>query len=214
MYQKVYFYIDSQYRWGHGFPNRTANIQFHEEVRRLFRCADWEIRPGCNSAESDTAVKGKQSLYLHPMEFSGVILTEEIPSVQNAIRAARSFRLRNIGRFEIYQDMSDEDYMAYLDSRREEMIGDILARYKTGRRNLFYTGDMSESIGSKYRILRLGHDARYRDRAFQYVADLINELIRDGRLRTGETNAGLGIRTALQYELKANRSQEQRRISA
>lgn len=81
-------------------------------------------------------VKGKQALYLHPMEFSGIILAEEIPSVQNAIRAARSFRLRNIGRFEFYQEMSDEDYKAYLDSRREEMIGDILARYKTGRKNI------------------------------------------------------------------------------
>ena len=112
MYQKVYFYIDSTYEWGKGFPNRTARIAFHEEAKRIFRCAGWEIIPGNSSAESDTAVKGKQSLYLHPMEFTGVILAEEIAAVRNALRSARNFRLRNIGQFEMYQDMSDKDYAA------------------------------------------------------------------------------------------------------
>ena len=169
MYQKVYFYIDSTYEWGKGFPNRTAKIAFHEEAKRIFRCAGWEIIPGSSSAESDTAVKGKQSLYLHPMEFTGVILAEEITAVRNALRSARNFRLRNIGQFEMYQDMSDKEYAAYLESRREEIIKDILLHYKTKRRDLFYTCDMSESIGREYRILRVGHDDRYGDQAFQYV---------------------------------------------
>lgn len=214
MYQKVFFYIDSLYEWGKGFPNRTARIAFHEEARRLFRRARWEIVPGANSAESDTAVKGKQSLYLHPMEFSGVILTEEIASVRNALRYARNFRIRNVGQFDIYRDMSDEDYCAYLDSRREEIIQDILLHYKTKRRDLFYTCDMSESIGRGYRILRVGHDDRYGDRAFQYVNELIDELIADGRLKTGNTEYGRGIRTALQSELKPARTHRERMVSA
>ena len=97
MYQKVYFYIDSLYEWGHGFPNSTARIAFHEEARRLFRCAGWEIIPG-PGCEGDYAVKGKQSLFLHPAEFSGVILAEEVSRVRNALRTAKSFHLRSIGR--------------------------------------------------------------------------------------------------------------------
>ena len=214
MYQKVYFYIDSLYEWGKGFPNRTARIVFHEEARRIFRCAGWEIIPGNSSAESDTAIKGKQSLYLHPMEFTGVILSEEVASVRNALRSARNFRLRSIGQFETYQDMSDADYYAYLESRRDEMIEAILSNYKTKRRDLFFTCDMSETIGRDYRILRVGHDERYGDRAYQYINDLIEMLIADGRLRTGNTKYGRGIRTALKSELQNSRSHQERQASA
>ena len=73
---------------------------------------------------------------------------------------------------------------------------------------------MSESIGREYRILRVGHDDRYGDRAFQYVSELIDELINDGRLRTGNTKNGRGIRTALQSELKTARSHKEKRASA
>ena len=93
-------------------------------------------------------------------------------------------------------------------------IKDILLHYKTKRRDLFYTCDMSESIGREYRILRVGHDDRYGDRAFQYVNELINELISDGRLRTGNTKYGRGIRTALQSELRPIRSHRERQVSA
>ena len=214
MYQKVYFYIDSLYEWGKGFPSRSARIAFHEEAKRLFRRAGWEIVPGSNSAESDTAVKDKQALYLHPMEFSGVILAEEIPAIRNMLAAARNFQLRNIGRFGTYQDLSDEDYIAYLDSRKTEIIDDILRHYKTRRRDLFYTCDMSESIGREYRIPRVGHEDQYGDSAFHYVRQLIDELIADGRLRTGNTKYGQGIRTALQSELKYGINHNARRAGA
>ena len=214
MFQKVYFYIDSMYQWDQGFPNQMTRIAFREETRRIFRCAGWEINPGFSSATCDSATKGRQSLYLHPMEFSGIIQTEEIVPVQNALRTAQSFRLRSIGRFEFYHDMSDEEYKAYLDSRRGEMIEDILTRYKTSRRNLFYTGDMSESVDRKYRILRIGHNEEYDDRAFQYIKELIDELIVKGQLRTGRTKAGMGIRTALQCELKTELSHKERQASA
>lgn len=95
MYQKVCFCIDSKYERGKGFPDRTARIAFQEEAKRLLRCAGWEIIPG-PGCEGDYAVKGKQSLFLHPTEFSGVILAEEVASVRTALRPARCFRLRNI----------------------------------------------------------------------------------------------------------------------
>ena len=97
MHQKVCFYIDSMYVRGKGFPDRTARIAFQEEAKRLFRCAGWEIIPG-PGFEGDQAVKGKQSLFLHPSGFSGVILAEEVGRVRNALRAAKSFHLRSIGR--------------------------------------------------------------------------------------------------------------------
>ncbi len=121
MYQKVCFYIHSQFERGRGFPNISSEIAFREEVKRLFRCAGWEIISGFGS-ESDHAVKGKQTLCLYPTGFVGIILTEVIPSVRNAMRPAKHFRISNIERNEFYQDMGDVDYYAYLQSRREEII--------------------------------------------------------------------------------------------
>ncbi len=204
MYQKVCFYIDSKYHWGRGYPDRASRIEFQEETRRLFRYAGWTIIPGNMSGVCDTAVKGKQSLYLHPMDFSGVILAEEVSGIRCFLQSARSFRLRNIGRFDIYQDISDEDYAAYLESRRDEIIADILEHYKTKRRNLYYTGDMSESIADDYRIKRIGDEANHGDATAQYVLKLIDELIADGRLRTAETKSGTGIRTAVPADFKVD----------
>ena len=213
MYQKVSFFIDSQYDYGHGFPNISAEIAFKEEVKRLFRCAGWEIISGYGS-ESDYAVKGKQTLGLYPTEFEGIILTEEIPFVRNAMRPAKLFRISNIGRNEFYQDMSDVDYYAYLRSRREEITAGILRNYPTKSRDMFYTGNMTEIIGRKYRIFRVGCDSQPYDMAFRYIDELTEELIADGRLITGDTKHGRGIRTALQSEQKPIHSHRERQVSA
>lgn len=213
MYQKVCFYIHSQCDRGRGFPNISSEIAFREEVKRLFRCAGWEIISGYGS-ESDHAVKGKQTLSLYPTGFVGIILTEEIPSVRNAMRPAKHFRISNIERNEFYQDMSDVDYYAYLRSRREEITADILRNYKTKSRDMFYTGNMNEIIGRKYLILRVGHDSEPYDMACRYVDELTEELIADGQLRTGNTKYGRGIRTALKSELQPSCSQAERRVNA
>ena len=213
MYQKVCFYIHSQCERGRGFPNISSEIAFREEVKRLFRCAGWEIISGFGS-ESDHAVKGRQTLCLYPTGFVGIILTEEIPSVRNAMRPAKHFRISNIERNEFYQAMSDVDYYAYLQSRREEIIADILRNFKTKSKDMFYTGTMTEIIGRKYLILRVGCDSQRYDMAYRYVDELTEELIADGRLRTGNTKYGRGIRTALQSELKSARSHMERQVSA
>ncbi len=203
MYQKIYFYIDSQYQWGQGFPDDVSESSFHQEARQIFQAAGWKVTSGQLSGESDTATRGKQSLYLHPMEFSGVILTEEISALKQILSSAKTFRLRSIGQFEIYQDMSDQDYTEYLESCRAEIIEDILANYRTKRKNQFIVNcNMAEKIGREYRILRVDSTDHTGDKAFMYVSKLIDELIADGRLRTGATKKGLGIRTAVPSDLK------------
>ena len=110
--------------------------------------------------------------------------------------------------------MSDVDYYAYLRSRREEITADILRNYKTKSRDMFYTGNMTEIIGRKYRILRVGCDSQSYDMAFRYIDELTEELITDGRLITGNTKYGRGIRTALKSELQPSLSHAERRVSA
>jgi len=199
MYRKSCFYIDSGYRYGSGFPSETAKSMFHNEAAEIFAGIGWRIQKGDRSLGCcDTAVKGKQELYLHPMELSGVILSEEIPVIENAISGAKSFRLRETRFFDCYEDMSDEAYATYLDEHRSEMVQAILSAYKTKRRNLFIPGDISEQVGKPFRILRVGVGNTADDMAYERVRQLTEELIAEGLLVTAQTTRGRGIRTAVQ----------------
>ena len=203
MYRKTYFDIDSGYRWGTGYPNDEARQTFKEESRAIFERLGWEIRRAVEGSGScDIAVKGKQELYLHPMQFSGVILTEDVPDIEAAIRAANGIQLLGTRSLERYEDMSDEAYAAFLDEHREEMIGAILSAYTTKRRNLFITSDISERIGKPFRIRRLASKDASGDMAYERVKQLTVELVADGRLVTAETRHGRGIRATIPAESK------------
>ena len=79
-YRKVYFRIRSRYQFDSGWPAETDAAKFHEESRSLFQSAGWDLQPGGDST-SDTVTKGWQELYLHPMNFSGIIDMDEIPAI-------------------------------------------------------------------------------------------------------------------------------------
>ena len=90
-YRKVYFRIRSRYQFDSGWPAETDAAKFHEESRSLFQSAGWDLQPGGDST-SDTVIKGQQELYLHPMNFSGIIEMDEIPAIQELLKDAKSFR--------------------------------------------------------------------------------------------------------------------------
>ena len=206
MYQKTYFYLDSEYQWGSGWPGSEDGTAFRGEAAALFKDIGWQIKQGnVSRGICDTAVKGKQELYLHPMEFSGVIKTDEIPIIEDAIHRANTFRLYNTRCFERYVDMSDDAYGAYLDEHREEMIQAILRAYLTKRRNLYKPGDLSEQIGKQFKIHRLVSKDESGDLAYERVKKLVEELIADGRLVTAQTRYGRGIRSAAPADAKATK---------
>ena len=198
MLQEFYFYIDSAYRYGDGFPDEASRDAFNQEVTDLFRQAGWDIQKGKLSGECDYALKndGKQSLYLHPMQISGIVQAESVPEIESLLAQATTFRLRETRGFKQYVEMSDEEYGKYLDSRRGEMEAAILERFKTRRRDRFRTGDHSDYIARPFILHRMETRNRYEeDKATAYVRNLIEEMIADGRLTTAETRYGRGIRT-------------------
>ena len=79
-YRKVYFRIRSRYQFDSGWPAETDAAKFHEESRSLFQSAGWGLHPGGDST-SDTVTKGWQELYLHPMNFSGIIEPAAPPAI-------------------------------------------------------------------------------------------------------------------------------------
>lgn len=94
-YREVYFRIRSAYQYDSGWPDKGAERAFREESRRLFQSAGWELHPAReDSGSSDTVTKGQQDLYLHPMNFSGVIRIDEIPQLQALLRGRRPSNAR------------------------------------------------------------------------------------------------------------------------
>ena len=202
-YKEVYFRIRSQYEGYRGFPNEQAEIDFKEESRRLFRAAGWTVHAEpLHSGVSDTVSKGQQKLYLHPMSFSGVILEEAIAQLEDLFTQAETFQCYAVDRYKEYVVLSDEDYWALLESRREEIVSAILERYRTKRKNLFITGVTGMDIAKQFSVNRVNDKFGHRNKANLFVSSLVVQLIAEGRLVTADTKNGQGVRTATKEELK------------
>ena len=197
MYQKMYFTIRGSYEYGPGFPDDNAADAFRTEIENLFRSAGWEVRPGVGHGDCARAFRGKESLYLHPMEISGVILRESAPDIEALLSQAKTFRHCQTYGMAEYVEMSDGEYREYLESRKEEIQAAILERFKTKRRNLFRVGDQSEAIARPFLLRRMEtRNTRDEDMSVAYVRNLIEKMIADGRLTVSQTRYGRGIRTA------------------
>ena len=203
-YRETYFRIRSRYRHSSGWPDKDAEHAFRDESRRLFQTAGWELHPAReDSGSSDTVTKGQQDLYLHPMNFSGVIRTDEIPQIQELLKNANTFRCDGVDCYERYWELADEEYLAQLESKREEITQAILERYQTKRKNLYVTGSAVLSIAKKFSVHRLCDKDEKNNLANRYVEELVEQLIQEGQLVTAETKNGLGIRTATAAESSA-----------
>ena len=200
-YRQVYFRINSKYAYGSGWSNDDKAAEaFKEETRRLFQEAGWTLQISKNKSVCDTAVKGQQDLYLHPMNFSGVILEEDIPTIEALLAKAATFQCRGTDCYETYLELSDEDYWALLETQKAEITAVILEQFKTKRRNLYKSGEAAMNIAQRFTVRRLCDKEGNRNKANLYVSQLIESLIAEGRLITARTKNGTGIRTATKAE--------------
>ena len=198
MLQNFGFYIESVFSESDGFPDNASRDAFFREAEERFRQAGWDIKEGKLPRECDYAVKedSRESLYLYPKRFVGIIRPESVPEIESLLTGATTFRLRETWAFEQYADMSKEDYRKYLDSRRGEMEASILEHFKTSRRDRFVTGNPSIRLTRPFRLRRRGAvNYHEENETVEYVRNLIEDMIADGRLTTSETRLGRGIRT-------------------
>lgn len=203
-YRSTYFRIRSRYQFDSGWLDERDERAFREESRRLFQAAGWELHPAREgSRSSDTVTKGQQDLYLHPMNFSGIIQMDEIPRLQELLEGAQTFQCQGVDCYERYWELSDEEYLAQLEARRSEISQAILERYQTKRKNLYVTGPAVLSIAKKFSIHRLCDKDGKHDLANRFVGELVEQLIQEGHLVTAETKNGLGVRTATAAERRA-----------
>ena len=201
-YKKVYFRIRSRYQFNSGWTCERDAAGFREESRHLFQNAGWQLHPG-RSSISDTVTKGLQELYLHPMNFSGVIQLDEIFGIQEFLKKADSFHCYSVDCYERYWELTDEEYRTQLERQREEIIRTILERCRTKRKNLYITGSFVMNGAQKFSVHRLCDKEGRKNLANRFVEELVEQLIREGRLVTAKNPNGPGIRTATDAELRA-----------
>ena len=210
-YRMVYLRIRSD-GYNPGWASDADQAVFKEESRRLFQELGWTLHAG-RSGVCDTVTKGDQDLYLHPTSFSGVLDEANIQPLRERLSKARSFQCYHCDCYEEYLDMSDEEYRAALEAKRGEITDFILEQCKTKRANLYIVDSVADRVAQRFEICRLCDKDRKNGVGHQFAAELMAQLLREGRLVTAETDYGEGVRTATAKELGAHRqSMEQKPV--
>lgn len=119
-----------------GWSSDEDRNAFKAESRQIFQTLDWKLHRGRNGV-CDTVTKGQQDLYLHPMSFSGVVDDAEVPFLLEHLSTAKTFQCYHVDHYEEYTDLSDEQYWAALEAKRDEITNFILESCRTKRTNLY-----------------------------------------------------------------------------
>ncbi len=199
-YRKVYFRIKNDYSFDRGWTSENLKQAFQNETAALFQTAGWILQQSVRDCVSDTVIKGFQSLYLHPMSFSGEVLEDEIPEIEALLKRAKSFECYRTDLYEEYIELSDEEYQALLASRQDEIVSALLEMCSTKRRNLYVTGDIANQAAEKFAVRRICDRDKSGSMANLFVAELFEKLIFEGHILTSPTRNGLGFRTAVKKE--------------
>lgn len=203
-YRMVYLRIQT-YAYGcgcgHGWASEADEAAFDEECRRLFQQLGWTLHAGTDGV-CDTVTKDRQDLYLHPASFSGVMDEDNIQSLQEQLLKAQTFRCYAVDCYEEYTDLSDEEYRAVLEAKREEITAFILEQCRTKRANLYITDPVALHFAEHFEICRLCDRNRQNDVGKRFMSELIDQLLQEGRLVSAETTHGMGIRSATARESK------------
>jgi hypothetical protein len=197
-YRNIYFRLDTGYKWGKGLEeNQTLN--FYKDITSLFKESGWEVIEAKRHICPDV-FKGKNHLYLHPMEASGELQEELISEVENILNKGKTFKYFHTDVYEVLQDMDDKEYQTYLESKKADIETVIMESFKTKRKNLFITDKCSilDKIKEKYRIARVQkHMGRSSDDLeWIYVYKIFENMVDSGCLMTANTKYGTGYRTA------------------
>ena len=201
-YRKVYFRIQIHtYGYGSGWSSEADKAAFDSECRDLFQQLGWTLHPGSNGV-CDTVTKDRQDLYLHPFNFSGVMDEANIQPLQEQLSKGKTFQCYAVDCYEEYADLSDEEYRAALEAKREEITAFILEQCRTKRTNLYITAPVALHFAKHFEICRLCDRERHNAVGNRFMSELIDQLLQEGRLVSAETTHGAGIRTATARELK------------
>lgn len=186
-YAKVYFRMETK---GYSYPSFSFTAEnkeaFESEIVKVFTSLGWTCKENAFNGVCSTWCKGNSHLYLHPQNFSGEVLKNEIKSVAEALKSNNTFYLRWVDLYDTVYDITDNEYEEILSSKDNEMKQTILERSKTKRTNQFYNVDnVVRVVSDDFRLARIGNDDGEHygfGQTGKHILKLIHSLIEDGYL--------------------------------
>jgi hypothetical protein len=207
LYKDVYFRLDQNGYNGHsGWEDKLRAKSFFDEITGIFLNDGWML---ANAEEMQKyrwcpeIQKGLQELYLHPQAASGIVIAEDIPHIAAMLAGAQTFRHSHTDVYEDYLLMPDDEYLRLLEGKRDEIAKDILERFRTKRRNLYFRGlDALQSVCKEYRVKRVGKQDKHNDLEAPFIYGVLQELLARGLILTSKLRDGAdGYRTAKDGEI-------------
>ena len=168
----------------------------------------WEID---DSSFCMTIRKGKAHLYLHPQDFSGIVLKNDIKRIAEALDDRGTFTIRWVDIYETVYDISDEEYNAYLETRHNELRKLLFECCKTKRTNRYwFRHDIIDGLGRKFRLPLVDCRSVYdsNSQADEFINRVIDELEKEGYLVTISQNGFDYVRSLNKTELKKAKLKE------
>ncbi len=209
-YVNVYFRMETK---GYNYPSFCFTEEdekaFDTELVKVFTALGWKCEEEAHSGSCATWTKGKQHLYLHPQDFSGEVLKNEVKQIAEALEKNNSFYLRWVDLYDTVYDISDSDYEKYLDGKKEEIRKKLFENSATTRTTKYYAVfDVVRHIAGMVRLNRLGlNDGRNygSGQTIDYILKVAKEMITEGYLKCFEKNGQKYIRSLNKTEQKRSK---------
>jgi len=206
-YVNVYFRIAAI---GYDYPDFSFSKEeaeaFDKEVASVFTELGWKCESEDYNGRCSTWKHGKSHLYLHPQNFSGEVLKNEIKTVAEALLNRTSFKLRWVDLYETVYDMTDGEYEELLKDKETDIREAVLVHCKTKRRNLFFNvTDVLYSLTKRFSVPRIGvKENQYGSmgQTSKFILHLIEDLIEHGYLISVASSGRTLVRTINKTEQK------------
>lgn len=186
-YVNIHFRIETK---GFEYPSfhlsEEDRLATDEDIRRVFTQLGWTCEKEYHNGSCSTWKKGKAHLYLHPQDFSGEVLKNDVKTIAEALQENPTFMLRWVDLYDTSYDVTDEVFEAMLSERDKEIRKYILDNCQTKRRNRYkIASEIAWGTVGKYRICRAGDDdgRNYgQGKTWQHIWKIIHSLIEEGYL--------------------------------
>lgn len=206
-YVNVYFRMDTK---GYDYPDFSFTEEdraaFNQNIIKVFSSLGWTCEEPKISGACQTWHKGKSNLYLHPQNFSGEVLKNEVKTIAEALEDNNSFKLRWVDLYETFYDITDEEYETILSEKNAEIRKVVLEKCRTKRKTQFYyVVDIIRRIADKFRVPRIGIDDGKHcgiGQTGKHITNIIYQLIEEGYLISAQNNNGMLVRTLNKTEQK------------
>ena len=206
-YVNIHFRIETN---GYGYPSFSFTEEdrksFDENIAKVFTTLGWKCKNGSYNGCCATWINGKSHLYMHPQDFSGEVLKNEVKVIAEALADNKAFRLRWVDLYETVYDITDDEYKEILVGKEEDIKSAVLEMCKTKRTNqYYYMSDVVRNISRMFRVKRIDKtdEENYGGGVIgEYIASVINFLIGTGYLVKIEMDGNILIRTINKTEQK------------